>query len=417
MKILVIGGGGREHAVVRQLYAEGGHELYCAPGNGGIGALATCVDIAATDVDAMVAFAQVKEMDLVVVTPDDPLALGMVDRLTAVGIKAFGPIQAAARIESSKAFSKALMKKYGIPTAQFRVFDEPQAAKDYIGEMGAPIVVKADGLALGKGVFVCGTEEEAEDAVDEIMVKRAFGASGSRVLIEECLFGPEASLLCFTDGKAVVPMPAAQDHKRAYDGDRGPNTGGMGAFAPTPKMTPSLLDRVMQEIVYPTVQAMAAEGCPFKGVLYFGLMLTERGPMVIEYNSRFGDPETQAILPLLKTPLSQVMLAVIEERLGEMEVAFSQESAVCVVLASGGYPGPYEKGKTIHGIQEALAEGAIVYHAGTALCKDGYATAGGRVLGVTAVEPSLEQAIHRAYEYVDLISFAGMEYRKDIGRK
>ena len=340
MKILVIGGGGREHAVVRQLYAEGGHELYCAPGNGGIGALATCVDIAATDVDAMVAFAQVKEMDLVVVTPDDPLALGMVDRLNAVGIKAFGPTQAAARIESSKAFSKALMKKYGIPTAQFRVFDEPQAAKDYIGEMGAPIVVKADGLALGKGVFVCGTEEEAEDAVDEIMVKRAFGASGSRVLIEECLFGPEASLLCFTDGKAVVPMPAAQDHKRAYDGDRGPNTGGMGAFAPTPKMTPSLLDRVMQEIVYPTVQAMAAEGCPFKGVLYFGLMLTERGPMVIEYNSRFGDPETQAILPLLKTPLSQVMLAVIEERLGEMEVAFSQESAVCVVLASGGYPGP-----------------------------------------------------------------------------
>jgi len=417
MKILVVGGGGREHAVCRALYSEGGHELYCAPGNGGIAALAKCVNIAATDVDAMVAFAKEEGMDLVCVTPDDPLALGMVDRLTEIGIPAFGPSKLAARIESSKAFSKDLMKRYGIPTAKFEVFSDPDAAKAYIRESGAPIVVKADGLALGKGVYVCSSVEEAENAVNEIMIDRTFGDSGNRVLIEECLFGPEASLLCFTDGSTVVPMPAAQDHKRVGDGDIGPNTGGMGAFAPTPKMTAEVKAEVMEKIVYPTIAAMNAEGCPFKGVLYFGLMLTQKGPMVIEYNSRFGDPETQAILPLLKTPLSEVFMAVIEERLGELTVEFSADACVCVVLASGGYPGKYEKGKLISGIDDALTEGAIVYHAGTALSEDGFATSGGRVLGVTAVEKDLESAIKAAYGYVNYISFDGMQYRKDIGRK
>ncbi|MDL2225369.1 phosphoribosylamine--glycine ligase [Eubacteriales bacterium OttesenSCG-928-M02] len=417
MKILVIGGGGREHAIVRQLYAEGGHEIYCAPGNGGISQIANCVDIVAIDKKGMVEFAQKEGMDLVVVAPDDPLSIGMVDAMEEVGIKAFGPRQDAAQIEASKAFAKDLMKKYGIPTAQYEVFSDPDAAKDYIEIQGAPIVVKADGLALGKGVFVCDTVAEALSAVDEIMVKGNFGLSGRRVVVEEMLSGPEVSLLCFCDGTHAIPMPPSQDHKRAYDGDEGPNTGGMGAFAPTPTFTPELEKRTMEEIVNPTMEAMEKEGCPFHGVLYVGLMLTEDGPKVIEYNSRFGDPEAQAVLPLLKTPLSKVMLATIDGDLSKMEIMFSDGAVACIVLASGGYPGKYETGKEITGLRDALEEGAILYHSGTKLEDGKFYTAGGRVLGVTAMGDTLAEAIEKGYGFVEKIDFEGKHYRKDIGVK
>ncbi len=422
MKVLVVGGGGREHAIVRKLKeSRGVTKLYCAPGNGGIAMDAECVNIAATDIDAMVRFAEKEQIDYVVVAPDDPLAMGMVDALSAAGIPAFGPNKAAARIEASKAFSKDLMKRYHIPTAAYEVFDDADKAKAYVKEKNRyPVVIKADGLALGKGVLICETEEAAMNAINSMMCEGAFGASGSRVVIEEFLTGPEVSVLSFTDGKTVVPMISSMDHKRALDGDKGLNTGGMGTIAPNPYYTPEVAKVCMETIFRPTVEAMAAEGCPFKGCLYFGLMLTPDGPKVIEYNCRFGDPETQVVLPLLESDLLAVMQAVTNGTLADCEVKFSDKSAACVILASGGYPEAYEKGKAIAGLASGQPEngGAVVYHAGTKQEPDGaLVTAGGRVLGVTALAPSLKEAIDAAYIAAENITFEGAHMRRDIGAR
>ena len=422
MKVLVVGGGGREHAIVRKLKeSRGVTKLYCAPGNGGIAMDAECVNIAATDIDAMVRFAEKEQIDYVVVAPDDPLAMGMVDALNAAGIPAFGPNKAAARIEASKAFSKDLMKRYHIPTAAYEVFDDADKAKAYVKEKKRyPVVIKADGLALGKGVLICETEEAAMNAINSMMCEGAFGASGSRVVIEEFLTGPEVSVLSFTDGKTVVPMISSMDHKRALDGDKGLNTGGMGTIAPNPYYTPEVAKVCMETIFRPTVEAMAAEGCPFKGCLYFGLMLTPDGPKVIEYNCRFGDPETQVVLPLLESDLLAVMQAVTNGTLADCEVKFSDKSAACVILASGGYPEAYEKGKAIAGLASGQPEngGAVVYHAGTKQEPDGaLVTAGGRVLGVTALAPSLKEAIDAAYIAAENITFEGAHMRRDIGAR
>ncbi len=414
MKVLVIGGGGREHAVVTALAKNKTiDKLYAAPGNGGIAALAECVDIKATDVEGVVRFSEENGIDFVVVTPDDPLMLGMVDALTAHGIKAFGPDKKAAIIEGSKVFSKRLMRKYGIPTADFEVFDDYDKAVAYVRQKGAPIVVKADGLALGKGVVVAQTEQEAIDALREIMCDRIFGDSGKEVLIEECLYGREISVLAFTDGETVVPMRSAQDHKRAYDGNKGPNTGGMGAISPSPVFTDELKKECMEKIFLPTVKAMKAEGRPFKGVLYFGLMMTENGVMVIEYNARFGDPEAQVVIPLLKTDLFEIMNAVADGKLDRISVEFSDEAAVCVVIASGGYPKKYEKGYEISGLGDV---DCTVYHAGTALRDGKTVTAGGRVLDVTALGKTLEEARQKVYSEVGKISFRDSFYRTDIGK-
>lgn len=422
MKVLVVGGGGREHAIVRKLKeSRGVTKLYCAPGNGGIAMDAECVNIAATDIDGMVRFAAEEKMDYVVVAPDDPLAMGMVDALNAAGISAFGPNKAAARIEASKAFSKDLMKRYHIPTAAYEVFDDADKAKAYVKEKNRyPVVIKADGLALGKGVLICETEQDAMNAITSMMCEGAFGASGSRVVIEEFLTGPEVSVLSFTDGKTVVPMVSSMDHKRALDGDKGLNTGGMGTIAPNPYYTPEVAKVCMETIFQPTVDAMAAEGCPFKGCLYFGLMITPDGPKVIEYNCRFGDPETQVVLPLLESDLLEVMQAVTNGKLADCEVKFSDKSAACIILASGGYPEAYEKGKPIQGLTNGQPENgsAVVYHAGTRREEDGtLVTSGGRVLGVTAVAQSLKQAIDAAYIAAENITFEGVHMRRDIGAR
>lgn len=419
MKVLIVGGGGREHAIALAIAQNPGVEkLYCAPGNAGTAALGENVPIGATDLDKMVAFAKEQKIDFVVVAPDDPLALGMVDRLEEAGIPAFGPTAAAAAIEGSKVFAKDLMKRYHIPTAGYEVFADPGEALDYIRAQGKyPVVIKADGLALGKGVIIAGSEEEARDGLRSIMEDKIFGASGNRVVIEEFLTGPEVSVLAFTDGKTLVPMVSSMDHKRALDGDRGPNTGGMGTVAPNRHYTPEVAKECMDTIFLPTVEAMNREGRTFKGCLYFGLMLTPEGPKVIEYNCRFGDPETQVVLPLLESDLLQIMQAVRDGRLDEVPVRFSDGAAACVVLASGGYPGSYEKGKTITGLSEDFGEDVFIYHAGTAI-KDGETvTSGGRVLGVTARGKDLAQALARAYEAAGRIDFAGKQYRTDIGRK
>lgn len=424
MKVLVVGGGGREHAILRKLKESPlCTELWAAPGNAGIGCDAHCKAIAATDIDALTAFAREQAFDYVVVAPDDPLALGLVDRLKEIGIPAFGPSRAAARIEASKVFSKTLMRKYGIPTADYEVFDDPAAAIAYIRQRGVyPVVVKADGLALGKGVLICEDEPAAEAAVREIMVEAKFGASGRRVVVEEFLTGPEVSVLSFTDGKTLVPMLSSMDHKRALDGDAGLNTGGMGVIAPNPYYTAAIAARCMDEIFLPTIQAMQAEGCPFTGCLYFGLMLTPAGPKVIEYNCRFGDPETQGVLPLLDSDLLEIMLACTEGRLHEIPVQWKPGAAACVVLASGGYPAAYQKGKPITGL---AADGQLpgqpditVYHAGTASGADGgFVTNGGRVLGVTATALTLPEALKKAYAAADKISFENLHRRSDIGQR
>ncbi|MBP3657291.1 MAG: phosphoribosylamine--glycine ligase [Clostridia bacterium] len=417
MKVLVIGGGGREHAVCRKL-AESQlvTQLLCAPGNAGIAQAAVChPEVKATDVAAIVDLAKREQVDFVCVTPDDPLALGCVDALEAEGIAAFGPSAYAAQMESSKIFSKNLMKKYGIPTAKSETFEDMDAALAYVEAQGAPIVVKADGLALGKGVIVAKTVEEAKQAVVDMMAGGKFGKSGARVLIEECMVGREVTVLCFTDGKTIVPMRASQDHKRVYDHDEGPNTGGMGAFAPSPLYTEEIAKRTEEEILWPTLHAMDAEGFTFKGVLYVGLMLTKDGPKVVEYNARFGDPETQAVLPLLESDLLEIMMAVREQRLGDMEIRWRGGSAACIVLASGGYPGSYEKGKVISGLDAAEASGATVYHAGTAMKDGAYVTAGGRVLGVTALGDTLRDAVTAAYGAARQIHFDGAHMRSDIG--
>lgn len=420
MKLLMIGGGGREHALIRKLKESPRVEkVYCAPGNGGISRDAECVAVSAMDVEGVVAFSKAQQIDLVFVAPDDPLAAGMVDALEAAGIRAFGPSRAAAEIESSKVFSKNLMKKYGIPTARYEVFDAPEKALAYILEQNAwPAVIKADGLALGKGVVIAQNEAEAGEALRSMMEDKIFGESGNRVVVEEFLTGPEVSVLAFTDGETVKPMVSSMDHKRAYDGDRGPNTGGMGTISPNPYYTPEVAARCMEEIFLPTIRAMRQEGRPFRGCLYFGLMLTPDGPKVIEYNSRFGDPETQVVLPRLKTPLIDIVEAVVDGTLAQQEIEWSENACACVVMASGGYPKSYPKGLEITGLDEdGQLQGITVYHAGTSYRDGRFYTAGGRVLGVTACGDTLEEALDRAYEGVRSIHFEGAHYRTDIGHK
>ena len=417
MKILVVGGGGREHAIIRKLKRNPTVEsIVCLPGNAGISADAECVNIKATDIDGIIDYVKGHPVDFAVVAPDDPLALGCVDRLHGLGVKCFGPDAKAARIEASKVFAKSLMKKYGIPTAAYETFDDAGKALEYVKDSPLPVVVKADGLALGKGVTICFTRDEAANAVKAAMLDGAFGASGSRVVIEEYLEGPEVSVLAFTDGHVVKPMVSSMDHKRVGDGDVGPNTGGMGTIAPNPCYTPDVAERCMREIFLPTVAAMNAEGCPFKGCLYFGLMVTKDGPKVIEYNCRFGDPETQVVLPLMKSDLLTVMMAVENETLSDTPVEFDDGAACCVMLASGGYPGKYEKGKVIDlGRAGDMAE---IYHSGTGRNENGaLVTAGGRVLGVCCTAEDLETAVKKAYQAADQIRWDGMICRRDIGNR
>ncbi len=417
MKVLVVGGGGREHALVWKLsQSPRVTKLYCVPGNGGIASLAECVDICATDVRGVVNFAKSNDIGMTVVAPDDPLAMGMVDALEENGLRAFGPRKAAAVIESSKVFAKELMRKYGIPTAGYRVFGHFEEAVAALGKLHYPVVVKADGLALGKGVIPVSNEEEAEEALKSIMKEKKFGKAGNRVLIEEFLTGPEVSILAFTDGKTVVPMVSAQDHKKAYDHDKGPNTGGMGAISPSPFYTPDVASWVERRIIRPTAEAMNREGRTFRGVLYFGLMLTPDGPRVLEYNARFGDPEAQVVLPRLKTDLMEIMEAVTEERLDKVSIEWKEEAAVCVVAASGGYPWSYKKGLPIHGLEQAEKEHDILlFHAGTRQTGAGLVTNGGRVLGATAMGNTMEDAAEKAYRCIGAICFRDMQYRKDIG--
>ena len=414
MKVLVVGSGGREHAICWALKKSPKvTELYCAPGNGGIGEIARCVDVKATDIPGMVAWAKEHSIDFVMVAPDDPLAMGMVDALEAEGIRAFGPRKNAAIIEGSKAFSKELMKKYGIPTADYAVFTDKEQALAYVEAQGAPIVVKCDGLALGKGVVVAQTLDEAKEAVVNMMENKAFGEAGAKVVIEECMTGPEVTVLAFTDGKTIVPMPSSQDHKRAYDGDQGPNTGGMGAISPCPNYTPELSKVCMDTIFLPTVKALNAEGRTFQGVIYFGMMLTPKGPKVVEYNARFGDPECQAVLGLLETDLMDILEACVDGTLDQVDVKFKDAASCCLVLASGGYPVAYEKGKEITGLDQV--KDAVVFHAGTRKQDGKFLTNGGRVLGVTAVAPTLREAVVKAYAAAGPVFFEKMHFRKDIG--
>ena len=419
MNLLVVGGGGREHAIIKKLKENPAVEtIYALPGNGGIAQDAVCVpEIGAKDIPAIVDFAKSHAIDFAVVAPDDPLALGCVDRLHEAGIPCFGPDAKAARIESSKVFSKNLMKKYGIPTARYEVFDDPAKALAYLKDASFPIVIKADGLALGKGVLIPQNFAEAEAAVKTIMEDKAFGDSGNEIVIEEFLTGPEVSVLAFTDGTAIAPMVSSMDHKRAGDGDTGLNTGGMGTVAPNPCYTPEIAQVCMDTIFLPTLAAMRAEGCPFQGCLYFGLMLTPDGPKVIEYNCRFGDPETQVVLPLLKTDLLTVLQAVENRALGDLKVEWHDGAAACVILASGGYPSHYEKGKVMT-FPASLPENVTVYHAGDKLTESGeLVTNGGRVLGVTAAAPTLREALKDAYAAAETIHFEGAYMRHDIGRR
>lgn len=415
MKVMVIGGGGREHAIIKKLRESSEiTELYALPGNGGIASDAVCVDIGAKDIAAQVKFAVENKIDYAVVAPDDPLCLGAVDELTAAGIPCFGPDKKAAIIEGSKVFSKNLMKKYGIPTAAYEVFDDESAALAYLETAPVPTVIKADGLALGKGVIIAETREDAKAAVHSMMSDRVFGESGARVVIEEFLSGPEVSVLSFTDGETLIPMVSSMDHKRALDGDKGLNTGGMGTVAPNPYYTADIAERCMKEIFIPTIKAMKAEGRTFKGCLYFGLMLTADGPKVIEYNCRFGDPETQVVLPLLESDLFTVMRAVTNGTLKKTEVRFKSGAAACVIIASGGYPVSYRKGFEIK-MDESVKSSVFVAGAEN---KDGrLVTSGGRVLGVTATAPTLKEALCAAYEKAEKISFENAFYRRDIGLK
>ena len=417
MNILVVGSGGREHALIKSLKKSPEIEtVYALPGNGGIAKDAICVDIGAKDIDGIVRFAVEKKIGFAVVAPDDPLALGAVDALEAAGIPSFGPDKAAARIESSKVFAKELMQKYGIPTAKCRVFSDPASAKAYLKAAPLPAVIKADGLALGKGVIIAQTLSEAEQAVTDMMENKVFGDSGSRVVIEEFLEGPEVSVLAFTDGKTVRPMVSSMDHKRALDSDRGLNTGGMGAIAPNPYYTKEVADRCMAEIFLPTVRAMEQEGCPFRGCLYFGLMVTKDGPKVIEYNCRFGDPETQAVLPLLKSDLFTVMRAVRDGTLDQCPVAFEQGASCCVVLASKGYPQHYEKGFPITLAPDT--DDVTTFVAGAKQGENGeLLTSGGRVLGVTATAATLREAVEKAYGAVGRTHFDNAYCRRDIGAR
>lgn len=417
MKVLVVGGGGREHALVWKIkQSPKVTKVYCAPGNAGIAEEAECVNISAEDIEGLVDFATKEAIDLTMVGPEAPLTLGLVDKFREAGLKVFGPSKAAAELEGSKVMAKELMYKYKIPTAKYAKFTDADSAIDYIRETGAPCVVKADGLAAGKGVIVAQDEETAIEAVKMMIQDKAFGEAGNTIVVEECLEGEEVSILAFTDGQTVIPMVSSQDHKRVFDNDEGPNTGGMGAYSPAPVYTDELHEQVVKTVLEPTIKGMAQEGRVYEGILYAGLMLTKEGPKVLEYNVRFGDPETQAVLARLDTDLVGIMEAVIEKRLSEIDVKWKPESAVCVVLASGGYPGSYEKGIPITGLAEAAKE-ATVFHAGTQIKEGQVVTSGGRVLGVTALGRTIPEAIDNAYLAVEKISFKGMHYRKDIGQK
>ncbi len=419
MKILVVGSGGREHTIVWKLKQSPlADKIYCAPGNAGISELAECVPIGAMEFDKLISFAKENTIDYTVIGMDDPLAGGIVDAFEKEGLKVFGPRQNAAILESSKAFSKDLMKKYNIPTASYEVFDDYEAAKEYLQKQSMPIVLKADGLALGKGVLICKTLEEAEQALKEMMKEHKFGSAGNKIVIEEFLEGPEVSILSFCDGKTIIPMVSAQDHKRAFDNDKGLNTGGMGTFSPSKFYTEEMAKNCMETIFQPTVDAMIKENRKFVGIIYFGLMYTKNGMKVIEYNARFGDPETQVILPRLKTDLLEIMLACTNGTLDEINIEWYDNAAVCVILASGGYPVSYEKGYTITGLEEiAKKENTIVFHSGTAK-KDGkFITSGGRVLGITGIGNTIEEAIQTAYEGVKIVDFDKKHFRTDIGKK
>ncbi len=417
MRVLVIGSGGREHCLAWKIAQSPRlKKLYCTPGNPGIASVADCVDIASDDVESLCNFALKEKIDLTVVGPEGPLVAGLVDRFQANGLRVFGPTRKAALLEGSKAFSKNLMRKYGIPTAEFRIFSELAAAKRHVVSINGPMVVKADGLAGGKGSFVCKDSEEALKAVEGIMKERVFGPAGEKVVVEEYLEGEEVSILALTDSKTIAPLEPVQDHKALFEGDKGPNTGGMGAYTPVPLFSTELANRVEKEILVPTVHAMKREGRPYKGVLYVGLMLTAAGPRVLEYNVRFGDPETQPLLMRLEGDFLSLLLATVEERLEEAEFGWSSGAALCVVMASEGYPGDYEKGKEIKGLETLSGRGDLmVFHAGTALKQKKVVTAGGRVLGVTALGKDLMEARRKAYEATEKITFDGAYYRKDIG--
>lgn len=418
MKILMVGSGGREHALIRKLKESPKvNEVICAPGNGGISFDASCFPVDASDINGMTELARQQSVDIVFVAPDNPLAAGMVDAMEGAGIKAFGPHKSAAEIESSKVFSKNLMKKYNIPTATYEVFDTPETALEFIRVQNVyPTVIKADGLALGKGVVIAETYREATDAINSIMKDKVFGDSGSKVVVEEFLTGPEVSVLAFTDSKTMVPMVSSMDHKRAYDGDTGPNTGGMGTISPNPYYDKNTAEYCLNNIFIPTMEAMNAEGRPFKGCLYFGLMLTPSGPRVIEYNARFGDPETQVIMPRLKTPLIDIIKAVILERLSEIHIKWDDNACACVIIASGGYPGNYQKNLPIYGLnQNGQLNGVSVYHSGTKTTENGFVTNGGRVLGITAVGANTKEALKKAYSAVNNIKFENSFFRTDIG--
>ena len=415
MNIMVIGGGGREHAIIKKIKENPNvTQIYALPGNGGIAMDAECVDIGAKDIEKQVEFALANKIDFAVVAPDDPLVLGAVDSLEKVGVKCFGPNKAAAIIEGSKVFSKNLMKKYNIPTAKYEVFSNSEDALKYLEIAPIPTVIKADGLALGKGVIIATTLEEAKDAVKTIMEDKVFGESGANIVIEEFLTGPEVSVLAFTDGKTLVPMISSMDHKRALDGDKGLNTGGMGTIAPNPFYTEDVAKRCMEEIFMPTMNAMNAENRTFKGCLYFGLMITENGPKVIEYNCRFGDPETQVVLPLLETDLLDIMIHTANGTLSDIDIKFSDKSACCVIMASGGYPQKYEKGFEIT-IPENID--AKIFIAGAKQTDGKLYTSGGRVLAVTTTENTLKEAIEHSYKEIEKITFKNAHYRKDIGAK
>lgn len=419
MRVLVVGSGGREHALIKKIKESPKVDyVACCPGNGGIGYDAQCFDVSATDIDGVVNLAKEINADLVVVAPDDPLVLGMVDALNSAGFKTFGPKANAAIIEGSKVFSKNLMLKYNIPTAEYKVFDKTEDVIEYIKEKNEfPTVIKADGLALGKGVIIPQTLDEALAGVREIMEDKIFGDSGNNVVVEEFLTGPEVSVLAFTDGKCVKPMVSSMDHKRALDGDNGLNTGGMGTVSPNPYYTDDIAQECMEKIFIPTINAMNSEGRTFKGCLYFGLMLTPKGPKVIEYNCRFGDPETQVVLPRLKTDIIDIFEAINNETLSDLNIQWDERACTCVIMASGGYPKSYPKGIEIKGLTNGQLDGVTVYHAGTKIQNDKLVTSGGRVLGVTALGDNLSDAIEKSYKGVDKITFDGSHFRKDIGKR
>ncbi len=419
MKVLVIGGGGREHAIVWKLaQSKKVEKIYCAPGNAGISEIAECIDISPNDHEGLVNFAKYEWIDMTIVGPEDPLSKGIVDMFEKNGLRIMGPSKAAAEIEASKVFAKEFMKKYNIPTAEYRVFTSYLHAEEYVRMKGAPIVIKADGLAAGKGVIVAKTVDEAIEALKKIMKERAFGDAGERVVVEECLTGEEASYLVFTDGETILPMASSQDHKRVFDNDQGPNTGGMGAYSPAPVVSPEVEEQIMEQVMKPAIRGLKKEGRKYRGVLYAGLMIKDGMPYVLEFNCRFGDPETQPLLTRLDTDLLEIAMAITEGKLSNMMLEWKPDASVCVVAASGGYPGSYEKGKTIKGLDRVKElKDVVVFHASTSF-KDGQiVTSGGRVLGVTALGEDIRKARDRAYQAIGMIEFDGMHYRKDIALK